>query len=341
MTPSRRRHVVFALVAAATLCLALMLASSAMAKRPGPPPPPPPPWPTPMIPGYVTGDTHNHTQFSDGNQYLPSSYTRRSTSGASTGWAAPITAASGTATPTASSTGRTPWATDAATSGLGTACSTTGASFNALGASTRTRSFQGLEWGVPGIDESKTVIVDAYQMLGSTAPTYARGMGISDFEFLFDKLDDDFTQTKTLVRKLGADAGRTGVTKDPRPSTSMPAASKPRSSSTRYAGQQLLDPEPPLAGPAVDAARHPTLQRRRPDGVLRHGRHARLAEGAAVRGGYDEEIRSRPRTNRLTWSTGPHSGAHLRRRRLHHRQGRRRVGLPARRGPQVLGLQRL
>ena len=41
-------------------------------------------------------------------------------------------------------------------------------------------------------------------------------MGISDFEFLFDKLDDDFTQAKTLGRKAkGTTLVRTGLTKDP------------------------------------------------------------------------------------------------------------------------------
>lgn len=214
MTSPRTHRVAFVLVA--TLLVCLVMAAPAMAKKPAPTPPPSP-WQPPDLPGYVTGDAHNHTQFSDGNQYLPALVHQafdvwhldwmgstdhggewdRDANGVKY-WQDTVGNGSGDV-----------WAWDAMLDNWD--------SFDALRDSHPGQVlFQGLEWGTPGIDESKTVIADVYQESGSAAPTYATGMGISDFEFLFDKLDDDFTQAKTLVRKArGTTLVRTGLTKDP------------------------------------------------------------------------------------------------------------------------------
>jgi hypothetical protein len=200
------------------LCIALILASPAMAGKPGP-------TPTPTAPPsgvWVTGDSHNHTQFSDGNQYLPalvyqafSVYKLDWLGSTDHGgeWDRDANGVKYLADTVGNGSGDI-WAWDGMLDNWD--------SFNALRAQYSGKVlFQGLEWGTPGIDEAKTVVLDKYQEPGSVAPTYETGTAMSDFEFLFDKLDDDFTQTTTLGTFLGlpdstgTTLSRTGVTKDP------------------------------------------------------------------------------------------------------------------------------
>jgi hypothetical protein len=198
MSVPRGSAVRLLVVLALALCLTLFMAGVAYAGQ------------------WVTGDTHNHTHFSDGNQYLPTlvhqafdvyglDWMGSTDHGGE--WDRDANGVKYTANTVGNRSGDI-WAWDGMLDNWD--------SFNALrGQHPGKVLFQGLEWGVPGIDESKTVIVDAYQQPGSPAPTYATGMAISDFEFLFDKLDDDFTQRKTLVRKArGTTLTRTGLTKD-------------------------------------------------------------------------------------------------------------------------------
>jgi len=208
------------LVAMAMLCIVLVFATSALAGKPGPTP-----TPTATPSGvWVTGDSHNHTQFSDGNQYLPalvyqafSVYKLDWLGSTDHGgeWDRDANGVKYLADTVGNGSGDI-WAWDGMLDNWD--------SFNALRAQYSGKVlFQGLEWGTPGIDEAKTVVLDKYQEPGSVAPTYKTGTAMSDFEFLFDKLDDDFTQTTTLGTVLypwdpamrGTTLSRTGVTKDP------------------------------------------------------------------------------------------------------------------------------
>jgi hypothetical protein len=209
MTSPRTRRGV--LVFVATLLVCLVLAAPAMAGRPTPTP-----TPTPTPSGqWVTGDTHNHTHLSDGQEYLPELVRQafavwgldylgstdhggewdRDANGVKYNY--PDIIGNGTGDV---------WAWDGMLDNWDT--------FNALRATYPSKIlFQGLEWGVPGIDESKTVVLDQYQLPGSAKPTYATGMAESDFEYLFDKMDSDYTQAKTIGGVPGTTESRTGIDK--------------------------------------------------------------------------------------------------------------------------------
>ena len=214
MTSPRTHRGVLVLVA--TLLVCLVLAAPAMAGKPTPQPTTPPP----AFGQWVVGDTHNHTHLSDGQEYLPTLVYKafsvykldylgstdhggewdRDANGVKYWYPAIINNGTGDV-----------WAWDGMLDNWDT--------FNALRAQYAGKVlFQGLEWGTPGVDESKTVVLDQYQT-GTTAPTYATGMAESDFEYLFDKMDSDYTQATTIgtvsghPNDIGTTESRTGIDK--------------------------------------------------------------------------------------------------------------------------------
>ena len=284
------------LVFVATLLVCLVLAAPALAGKPGPTPPP-----TPF--GYwVTGDSHNHTQFSDGNQYLPalvyqafSVYKLDWLGSTDHGgeWDRDANGVKYMADTVGNGSGDI-WAWDGMLDNWD--------SFNALRAQYSGKVlFQGLEWGVPGIDESKTVVLDKYQQPGSAAPTYKSGTAMSDFEFLFDKLDDDFTQTKTLgtVTKLplgqkpwyGTTLSRTGVTKNPETFDKYPRGLEAaKFLGTRYATTSysiLSHPSRDLLWTALDIRRYNDAA---PTVFFGMAGMPGSQKEPPLRGGYDEEF---------------------------------------------------
>ncbi len=309
MTSPRTHRGVLVLVA--TLLVCLVLASPAMAgKKPPPPPPPPDPVPFGM---WVTGDSHNHTQFSDGNQYLPA-LVYQAFSVYKLDW---LGSTDHGGEWDRDANGVKYWA-DTVGNGSGDIWAWDGMldnwdSFNALRAQyTGKVLFQGLEWGVPGIDESKTVVLDKYQQPGSAAPTYKTGMAMSDFEFLFDKLDDDFTQRKTLgtVTKLplgqkpwyGTTLSRTGLTKNMETFDKYPRGLEAaKFLGTRYANTSysiLSHPSRDLLWTALDIRRYNDAA---PTVFFGMAGMPGSQKEPPLRGGYDEEFFNDDGT--LTWNS--------------------------------------